>query len=170
MIWDDERPGLRMPARYLSDRLRTAPHARSDTAGNPAQQAGGCQCGHVRFLAPAEPLAMYVCHCTECRKQSSSAFGISYTIPRERLEVTRGAVRYWARETVSGHTLDCAFCPECGSRLWHQSSGHPDTLNIKGGVLDAPLDVSEAIHLWIQSRLPGVEIPANAVCFAQDPV
>ena len=34
---------------------------------------GGCQCGAVRYEIAQEPLAVYVCHCRECQKQSASA-------------------------------------------------------------------------------------------------
>lgn len=133
------------------------------------EQSGSCQCGRIRYAAPAEPLALYVCHCTECRKQSASAFGVSFTVARAALRLLQGTPHYWSRVTASGHTLECAFCPDCGSRLWHRSSGHPDTLNIKGGSLDRPLDLAGAVHLWVSSKLPGVVIPSGAVVFAQEP-
>ena len=36
--------------------------------------SGGCQCGGVRYEIKAKPLTVYVCHCTECQRQSGSAF------------------------------------------------------------------------------------------------
>ena len=136
---------------------------------NPDEQLGSCQCGGVRYAVPKSPLVIYVCHCTECRKQSSSAFGISFTVPRNSLRVLQGAPQYWSRRTASGFTLECAFCPGCGSRLWHRSSGHPDTVNIKGGSLDAPIDLGDAVHIWTASKLPGVVIPSAALSFAREP-
>ena len=134
-----------------------------------AEQLGGCQCGAVRYAVPTSPLAIYVCHCTECRKQSSSAFGISFTVSRNALRLLQGSPHEWSRKTASGHTLECAFCPNCGSRLWHQSSGRLDTINIKGGSLDAPLDLGDAVHIWTSSKLPGVVVPLGAVSFAHEP-
>ena len=136
---------------------------------NPGEQFGGCQCGGIRYAVPKEPLIIYICHCAECRKQSSSAFGISFTVARRALKLLHGEPNYWSRVTASGHTLDCAFCSNCGSRLWHQSSGHADTINIKGGSLDEPLDLGNAVHLWVSSALPGVVIPPGATLFAREP-
>lgn len=133
------------------------------------QQTGGCQCGRIRYAAPSAPIALYVCHCTECRKQSASAYGISYTIDRKSLEILGGAPAIWTRVTASGHTLECAFCRDCGSRLWHQSTGYPATLNIKAGSFDQPVDLSDAIHIWVSSKLPGVVIPGDAVTFMREP-
>ena len=136
---------------------------------NPGEQLGSCQCGAIRYALPKEPLVVYVCHCAECRKQSSSAFGISFTVARNAFRLLQGTPRYWSRKTASGHTLECAFCSHCGSCLWHQSTGHSNTLNIKGGSLNAPLDLSDAVHLWVSSKLPGVVIPSGARTFAQEP-
>ena len=133
------------------------------------QQFGGCQCGDIRYSAPAVPGALYVCHCTECQKQSSSAFGISYTVNRNSLEIFKGRPSFWSRTTTSGHNLECAFCSKCGSRLWHQSTGYPATLNIKAGSFDQPVDLSEATHIWVSSKLPGVIIPYSAVSFEREP-
>ena len=133
------------------------------------EQSGGCQCGGIRYAVPRLPLIIYVCHCAECRKQSASAFGISFTVTRTALRLLRGTPHYWSRQTASEHVLDCAFCAVCGSRMWHRSSGHPETLNIKGGSLDEPLDLGSAVHIWTSSKLPGVVIPPGAVSFAHEP-
>ena len=42
-----------------------------------AIRTGGCQCGAIRYEISSPPVELYVCHCRECQKQSSSAFGIS---------------------------------------------------------------------------------------------
>jgi hypothetical protein len=133
------------------------------------RQSGGCQCGQVRYLAARKPLALYVCHCTECQKQSSSAFGISFVVRRDTLKVVQGRPAFYTRQTASGHALQCAFCPDCGSRLWHQSSGHPETLNVKAGTLDEPVDLTPAVHIWASSKLPGVVIPDTAFCHPKEP-
>jgi hypothetical protein len=42
-----------------------------------------CQCGNITFTTPLpQPLAVYICHCDECRRQSSSAFGCSAIFPK----------------------------------------------------------------------------------------
>ncbi|KAK0669325.1 hypothetical protein QBC41DRAFT_109331 [Cercophora samala] len=42
-----------------------------------------CQCGSIRFKTPLpKPLALYICHCVACQRQTSSAFGLSAIFPR----------------------------------------------------------------------------------------
>ena len=130
---------------------------------------GGCQCGAVRYRVSHGPLALYVCHCTECRRQSASAFGISFIVPQAALHVIQGAPRFWSRPTDTGNTLDCAFCPECGSRLWHERRGAADILSIKGGSLDEPPDLGQATHIWTSRMLPGIIPPLGAVQFPGEP-
>ena len=130
---------------------------------------GGCQCGAIRYALSHGPLALYVCHCTECRKQSASAFGISFIVRQAALQVTQGEPKFWSRPTDTGNTLDCAFCPECGSRLWHQRRGATDTLSIKGGSLDLPVDLRQAIHIWTSRMLPGIVLPPGVEQFPGEP-
>jgi hypothetical protein len=132
-------------------------------------RTGGCQCGAVRHECAGEPLALYACHCTECRKQSASAFGMSYIVPRESFRVTRGAPACWTRRADSGRRLRCFFCPACGSRLWHEREGVADSLSVKAGSLDEPVDFSAAIHIWTSRKLPGLDIPEAAVQFPGEP-
>lgn len=131
--------------------------------------SGGCQCGAIRYSLSQDPLGLYVCHCRECRKQSASAFGISVIVPQTALHVVQGAPKFWSRPTDTGHILDCAFCPECGSRLWHQRRGSADTLSIKGGSLDKDVDLSQAVHIWTLRMLRGVVLPEGAKQFPGEP-
>lgn len=132
-------------------------------------RSGGCQCGSIRYELTGEALELYVCHCNECRKQSASAFGVSVVVPRTAFHLTQGAPRFWSRATDTGHMLECAFCPDCGSRLWHQRSGEADTISVKGGSLDAPVDLRSAVHIWTSRMLPGIIVPEAAVKFSGEP-
>ena len=124
--------------------------------------AGGCQCGAARYEIAGAPVALYVCHCRECQKQSASAFGISVIVKRADFRLTGGEVKVWSRRTDSGGTLACAFCPACGSRLWHEGVPPTDAISVKGGSLDRPPDLRSACHIWTARRLPGVVIPRTA--------
>ncbi len=133
------------------------------------KRTGGCQCGAVRYECSDRAVALYVCHCSECRRQSASAFGMSLEVPREGLRLIAGTVKYWTRMADSGRRVNCAFCGTCGSRLWHERDGVEDTVIIKAGSLDQPVDFSEAIHIWTTRRLPGITIPEGAREFPGEP-
>jgi hypothetical protein len=130
---------------------------------------GGCQCGAVRYAVTAPPLQLYVCHCRECQRQSGSAFGMSLIVPRAAFAVTKGTARSWSGTTDSGRAMTCFFCPACGARLWHARNGM-DTVSVKAGTLDVPVDFACAVHIWTSRRLPGVVVPAGAEQYPEEPV
>src|SRR5712691_5775293 len=68
-----------------------------------------------------------------------------------------------------GHMLECAFCPDCGSRLWHQRRGTVETISVKGGSLDEPVDLRRAVHIWTSRMLPGIIVPEGAAQFPGEP-
>jgi hypothetical protein len=144
--------------------------ATTKPAGTPTDTTTGrCQCGAVRYEFAGAPVALYACHCLECRKQSASAFGMSLEIPRAGFRVTQGSPRFWVRAADSGGTVRCAFCANCGSRLWHESTADSARLTVKAGSLDQPVDFSAAIHIWTKRKLPGFAIPDGARQYPEEP-
>jgi hypothetical protein len=134
-----------------------------------APRAGGCQCGLVRYELRSPPLKLFVCHCAECRKQSASAFGISVIVSSAAFALMRGVPKRWSRPTDSGRTLSCYFCPDCGSRIWHGDVERDETIGVKGGSLDEPVDLSTAVHIWTTRALKGITIPEHAVRCSHEP-
>lgn len=131
--------------------------------------AGGCQCGRIRYEIAGAPIALYVRHCLECRRQSASAFGISVIVCAADLRMVRRLPRRWSRPADSGRVVHCHFCPDCGSRLWHGDREVEAEVSVKGGSLDRPVDLSRAIHMWTARKLPGVTIPPDARAYPGEP-
>ncbi|KAI4860692.1 Mss4-like protein [Hypoxylon rubiginosum] len=131
-----------------------------------------CQCGSVSFPTPAaKPLTLFYCHCTECQKQTSSAFGTSAIFPAAGLfplaPDLAGRLTRWTRRTEGedggrGRTMDCYFCSACGSRLLHRivdADGTPrSTVSIKGGCVEG-LDWTGGMHIYVRSAV--IKIPAE---------
>ncbi len=130
---------------------------------------GSCQCGACRYELTGQPVALYACHCAECRKQSASAFGLSLQIRREDLRLVAGTPASWTRGADSGRRVVCRFCPDCGSRLWHEPEPATGLVTVKAGSLDAALDLSGAIHIWTARALPGIVIPPGAERYPEEP-
>ena len=127
-------------------------------------RTGQCQCGAIRFHLTAEPQRVYACHCSECRRQSASAFGISVIMDEDSVSLDQGTPKIWHRPTSSGGSMACAFCPDCGSRLWHRAGG---VISVKGGSLTTPLTPTS--HIWLDSKLPWVIIPEGTDQWPQEP-
>ena len=120
-------------------------------------RAGGCQCGSVRYEIRSPPIKVYVCHCSECRKQSASAFGISVMASSAAFSLTRGTPKRWSRPTDSGGTLDCYFCPDCGSRVFSTNlESFPGAVFATLGCIDNPAGIEPILEMFVKRRLTWV--------------
>ncbi|AEO67527.1 uncharacterized protein THITE_2116411 [Thermothielavioides terrestris NRRL 8126] len=134
-----------------------------------------CQCGTVRFTTPTPaPLAVYHCQCTECRKQSASAFGTSAVLPARGLFplpaelATKLAV--WTRPSNAGRSVDGYFCHVCGVRVMHRireaDGAERDVVSVKGGLVKG-LDWKSGVHIFTRSAV--VPVPEGAEAWEAEP-
>src|SRR5690349_17557313 len=96
---------------------------------------GRCQCGRRRYWVTGRSVALFACHCSECQRQSSSAFGMALWMRDYQRQVVGAGLGAWVRRTPSGRELVCEFCPDCGTRLFHQMVDQVEMLSIKPGTL-----------------------------------
>ena len=129
---------------------------------------GGCQCGTIRYRISAMPLTLYVCHCTTCQTQSGSAFGESLQVEQASLQVA-GAPASFTRQSESTVPATCTFCPDCGTRLWHQRDNGSTVAVIKPGTLDDTSWLKPVAHIWTLNKQPWFEIHKDAVTFREQP-
>lgn len=125
-----------------------------------SKREGGCQCGRVRYRVEAEPYLLVACHCKECQRQSGSAFGMSLIVPQDGV-VFAGELKMFERSSESGRPLRCFFCPECGTRIYHQPSYAP-VVNIRAGTLDDTSALEPKMHTWLRSKQAWTAIPEGA--------
>ncbi len=129
--------------------------------------AGGCQCGKVRYRITGKPLVFYLCHCTECQRHTSSAFGESLRLRRADLEID-GEMACFTRQSDSGKRREGWFCPDCGVRIVHGTAGS-DQVNIKAGTLDDTSWLVPAGHIWTGSKQSFVAIGDDEPCWDGQP-
>ena len=132
-----------------------------------ADQEGGCQCGAIRFRLLRTPIALYACHCMDCQKQSSSAFGLSMWMETDAVEFTGARPHIYRTCGESGREKVCAFCGACGTRLYHAGVIQGGTiLSMKAGTLDDTSVVSPSCHIWTKRAQPWLKpLLERNVCF-----
>ena len=133
---------------------------------------GGCQCGKIRYRLSHKPQILYVCHCSDCQKQSASAFGMSLIVQSQHVEFIEGAesMRSWDTTGEDGAIKRCHFCPNCGTRIMHGSDVPGQSVSIKAGSLDNTEDLQPSAHIWLQSAQPWLAIDREHVlCFETEP-
>ena len=118
---------------------------------------GGCSCGAVRFEVRGEPMVVGVCHCTECRKATGSAYLLYASWPRDAFTVSGQAREFKGRSS----------CTVCGSRVFHLSA---EKAAIMLGALDEiPGDLRPTREGWIKRREHWLVPVAATDRFDQDP-
>ncbi|HET9717049.1 MAG TPA: GFA family protein [Pseudolabrys sp.] len=129
---------------------------------------GRCQCRKVAYKITSAPLAVYACHCTECQRQSGSAFALSLLAERNAVVITEGKPAVWERQHESGRVIDCVICASCGTRLFHEPRANTKITIVKPGNLDDTRWLFPVGHIWTRSAQPWVTIPPDgANCEAQ---
>ena len=130
---------------------------------------GGCNCGAVRYRLAGAPLAVAVCHCANCRRQSGSAFSVNVVVRADAMMLSGELTSWEDRDTESGSPVIREFCATCGSPIRSLSLASPKLAIVKAGTADEPGKFVPEIHVWTSSALPWVDIPAGLPQFPSNP-
>lgn len=118
---------------------------------------GGCRCGRVRLRISRAPLLTMACHCTGCRKMSSSAYSLSAAIPAEGFEVIGGAPVIGGLHGAARHY----FCGWCMTWMFTRPDGIDFFVNVRPTMLDDVAWYEPFIETWTSEKLPWAATPAR---------
>ena len=91
-------------------------------------------------------------------------------VERDAIAFSGAEPRVYLTSGSSGRPKHCAFCGECGTRLYHAGAGRSSILSIKAGSLDDTSSLTPTCHLWTRSAQPWVApLLQDAVCFEKEP-
>jgi len=111
---------------------------------------GGCPCGAVRYKIDSNPLLSFLCHCRQCQQATGSPSTALMIFSEAGVRIT-GDVRSYETTADSGNTVERAFCPSCGGRLFGRSSGYPENISITVCSLDDPASIEPEIAIFTES-------------------
>ena len=130
---------------------------------------GGCSCGALRYRFEGDPIAVYACHCTECRRRSASAFGYSVRVPTSGYTLEQGEPRTYQRTAESGNVVSTWFCGDCGTTILSFAESRPTLRVIMGGSLDDSSEVPLEANIWTRSALDWVHLDPDLDDYEQAP-
>jgi len=141
---------------------------------------GSCFCGAVRYRLESAPMFVHCCHCTDCRKQTGSAFAINALIEADRITLLdaagqpigrsptgEGGPEPVAMNTDSGRPHDIYRCPACKSALWSDYGRRRVMLFVRVATLDDPSALAPDVHIYTRSKLAWVVLPPGVRAFAE---
>jgi hypothetical protein len=121
------------------------------------QMTGGCACGQIRYSANAEPMFTGVCHCTNCQKQSGTAFNVVVAIPAAALSI-QGSPKTYAAKGDSGNENARKFCPNCGSTILSEPAVMAGAVILRAGTLDDTSWLKPTMEIYCDSKQPWVSL------------
>jgi hypothetical protein len=107
---------------------------------------GGCQCGAVRYAAPAAGVEAYYCHCRMCQKAFGHLSGVFCEVGRGDVEWERGEPAYYQSSKI----VRRGFCRGCGTPLTFEYL-NSDHLHLAVGSLDEPGTLRPVAHYGSES-------------------
>jgi hypothetical protein len=118
----------------------------------------------VHYTVSGEPQSVGICHCTDCQKQTASAFSVNALFPESAFTVT-GALRTFITIGESGQKVYRSFCPQCGSPIIGRLDVMPGIVIVKCGTLDDTSWIKLGLNLYCASAQGWVEIPKTEHAF-----
>jgi len=122
---------------------------------------GQCFCGAVKYKLNAAPMFVHCCHCTDCQRQTGSAFVINALIEAKHVDAT-GTSEIVTLPTDSGRPHDVTRCPTCKTALWSDYGRRKTVYFVRVGTLDKPGAVPPDVHIFTRSKLPWVNLAKPA--------
>src|SRR5487761_1318786 len=103
----------------------------------PTPITGRCLCGGVTYSVDAEPVWQGICHCSNCQRQTASAFSTVVGVPSKALTV-QGSTLVSFKTVSEGFqsTTERRFCSTCGSPIYSTIESMPEVAFLKAGTID----------------------------------
>jgi len=131
----------------------------------PHVHTGRCSCGEVTYRLTSEPIFTNCCHCTDCQRETGSAFAINAIYEADRVQILTGRPEVVTLPTESGRPHDVHRCPKCRIALWSDYGRRGYLYFVRVGTLDEPTAIKPDAHIYTRSKQPWVGLPADVPSF-----
>ncbi|PCJ12545.1 MAG: aldehyde-activating protein [Gammaproteobacteria bacterium] len=126
---------------------------------------GKCLCGKVSYQIEGDLGEVRLCHCSDCREVTGSAFSANAKIKREQFKLTSGTAAL--TEYVRRPGVLCYFCSSCGCHIYVWVESEPDLIRPRIGGLMGDVPVTIGAHVWVSSKASWFDITDNLPQFAE---
>lgn len=114
---------------------------------------GGCTCGQVRYEVAGTPVAMNICQCRQCQRDSGTGHAALVTFWGAEATLT-GEPNRWPATGDGGTRKEKSFCPTCGAPVALTSPDMPELFVVTAASLDDPTLFAPERVMWTEARQP----------------
>ena len=127
-----------------------------------------CACGQASITLNAFPTMHGICHCTNCKRRTGSAFGISAYFDKSAVLVCQGETKVYAfHHAAQNHDQERHFCTVCGTTLFWHVSTMPEKIGVAGGCFADEGLPEPSYSVTDAKRESWLELPGNWKFYAQ---
>jgi len=112
-----------------------------------------CACGALTARAEGDPVRLSVCHCTDCKRRTGSAFSWNVTYEGDRVTIG-GAFDSYTRGSDDGFWVRHHFCGGCGVTIFYEIERRPNMVSIPAGAFADPAFPPPTVEVYEESRCP----------------
>ena len=121
-----------------------------------------CACGQASITVNAAPSLLGVCNCSNCKRRTGSAFGISAYFEKEAVVAQTGNTTVYAFHHADlNHDQKRHFCSQCGTTLFWFVSNMPSRIGIAGGCFEDGALPEPGASYRDNKRVPWVNLPST---------
>ncbi len=123
----------------------------------------------MTYEVSGDPIAVVVCHCKHCQRQSGGPYSLNLVAHESQLAVTGDLTTYEETgENDDGVYVRRRFCGACGSPIVSELVLTEGVIAVKVGTLDDTSDLAPTVEAWCIDRQPWVELPGMAVSMERE--
>ena len=89
---------------------------------------------------------------------------MSLIIQTNAFQLKTGKLKEFVTKADSGREKTCAFCPDCGVRIYNATSA---LMAVKAGTLDDTSWLKPDAHYWTKNRQSWIALPNDVPCFEE---
>lgn len=109
----------------------------------------------MTYSVDAEPVWQGVCHCSNCQRQTASAFSLVVGVPVEALTVRGDSLASFRTESEGYDSItERRFCSNCGSPILSVIESMPGLVFLKAGTIDDLSWFEPMAEIWTSSAQP----------------
>ena len=97
-----------------------------------------CACAALSARTEGDPVRISICHCSECKRRTGSAFGWNATFSADRVQIS-GTCRTFQRGSDDGFWVKQHFCESCGVTVFYEIERRPGMISIPPGPSPTPI-------------------------------
>jgi hypothetical protein len=129
---------------------------------------GGCLCGAVRYVLKGDLVAVAICHCTHCQRQSGSILSFNVVVSEADYD-QQGETMVYVDKGDSGQPLYRHFCGTCGSPVFTKTAMAPGKVVVRAGTLDSMEGLQPTSEIYTDHAVKWLAPITGTARFAQHP-